>query len=70
METKRVIKGCRIIKENVKVDIKVERGILNSVKISFNNPITRKSREDLEKCLRKEKFNVVWGDKQGSLLIK
>ena len=68
METKKREMSCTLVKEITHVDFNVERGFLNSVKIIFKQPITRKTREDLQKCLAKNKVKTIWGNQM--VLIK
>lgn len=53
-------KTCKILKKEMDTEFKVERGILNSVKVCFKKPLSRQSRENLNKCLKKNKMNAIW----------
>lgn len=56
-------KGCKLIRENSNVKVKSVSKSLLGLHICLNKKIPRKERERTEKCFKKEKINVVWGDK-------
>lgn len=56
-------RSCKIIRENSSVRVKSVGKNLLGVHISLNKPIPRKERELAEKCLKREKIKVIWGNK-------
>ena len=61
-------RGCNLIKKMTGCKIKIDKGILNSLRVNCDKSITRGIREKLEKQFKKERLKVVWGDR--CLLLK
>lgn len=61
---------CEIIKKVVKINFRIEKGILNTIKICFEDELSRKVRENYDKCFKENKIKTIWGEKNRCLIVK
>ena len=57
------------MKDITDVEFTTQNWLLKSTKVCFKRPLKRREKEEIDKCLRKQKFKILW-NYPGCVVIK